>query len=244
MNCPHCNNLTSPLAKKCAHCGKDIFVTAIRDGSEPVDCPVCNITTKIVDFANMELDVCPLCGGMWFDTDEIKQFQEIISSRELDIGVAQSLRELPTQTSEEKRKHYLNCPVCGEMMLRQNFLGVSGIMLDTCANDGIWIERNNVLRIVDLITSEKIHELTHKSEMSREYEKREHDRRLKEREARQKTRQQELRELAPETDISEADQLKMLSFLPNMFFLFRPYFLLYPILSYALRRVFKRTLNV
>jgi Zn-finger nucleic acid-binding protein len=177
-----CPHCNKPTSptKKCVHCGKEVYVMGVRDSSAPIDCPICNT----FQYSAVNRDLC----------DEMKH----------------ALQKLSGQSKEAKRNYYLDCPVCGELMLRRNFLDVSGIILDTCANDGVWVQGDNVLRIMEIASSEKIQDLTRKSAMYKEYEKRQQDKRLREDETERAARQRELRRLEREEEVAGKQELQQL----------------------------------
>src|SRR4029077_3449352 len=43
------------------------------------------------------------------------------------------------------------CPQCGELMNRYNFGHTSGVIIDKCADHGVWFDRDELCRVVDFI---------------------------------------------------------------------------------------------
>ena len=111
MKCPHCNKPTSDIGRKCVHCGQDIFESIERIIGVPVQCPLCNINTDIIDLAGVELDYCYNCTGIWFDKGEINKFQNAISDKRLCSEMTTTLQELSDPNRNTNRTDYLNCPV-------------------------------------------------------------------------------------------------------------------------------------
>ncbi|NIP84120.1 MAG: hypothetical protein GTO03_00580 [Planctomycetales bacterium] len=46
---------------------------------------------------------------------------------------------------------YRNCPVCGDMMQRRNYGRMSGIIIDTCRQHGVWLDLDELPRILQWI---------------------------------------------------------------------------------------------
>src|SRR5438477_453057 len=46
---------------------------------------------------------------------------------------------------------YIPCPDCKSLMNRRNFAGVSGVIIDTCKNCGVWLDNQELNRIVRFI---------------------------------------------------------------------------------------------
>jgi Zn-finger nucleic acid-binding protein len=159
MKCPHCSKSTSDVGKKCVHCGKDIQESIERTTDVPVKCPICNISTEIIDLAGVELDYCYKCTGIWFDKGEINKFQDAISDKRLCSEIAATIQELSDPNRKTKRTEYVKCPVCSLPMLHKKFVQISDIVLDRCADHGTWTEQEDLIKILEIIESGKIDEL-------------------------------------------------------------------------------------
>jgi Zn-finger nucleic acid-binding protein len=46
---------------------------------------------------------------------------------------------------------YRKCVVCAQLMNRVNYAGCSGVIVDVCAEHGLWFDRNELQRIVGFI---------------------------------------------------------------------------------------------
>lgn len=53
----------------------------------------------------------------------------------------------PSPLSDPLR--YRKCPACGEMMLRKNFWGSSGIVVDVCSAHGIWFHQGELGKVLE-----------------------------------------------------------------------------------------------
>jgi hypothetical protein len=48
---------------------------------------------------------------------------------------------------------YLNCPVCGRTMNRQNFLKRSGVIVDQCLHHGTWFDSDEAQRAAEFVAA-------------------------------------------------------------------------------------------
>jgi Zn-finger nucleic acid-binding protein len=48
---------------------------------------------------------------------------------------------------------YMKCPVCGTHMHRRNFMRASGVIMDECRKDGVWLDCDELGKIGDYISS-------------------------------------------------------------------------------------------
>ncbi len=163
IKCPHCKQATSKLSKKCVHCNRAVQSVKTRDAHVPIKCPTCEITTHIITLADLELDHCSNCNGIWFDKGEVLKFQKALSQPVVYKKIITALNELKSSQPKSTRTAYLNCSVCSEPMLHNVFLNSSGIMLDSCSSHGTWVERDDLTKILELFDTGKIDELIQKS---------------------------------------------------------------------------------
>ena len=86
-----------------------------------------------------QLDVCPKCGGAWFDKDEITK---ISGSREIERMIV----EYAGGDSS------LACPHCGRKMVNRP---VGDIKLDVCAKcKGVWFDLGEIEKAVRMLGGE------------------------------------------------------------------------------------------
>jgi Zn-finger nucleic acid-binding protein len=96
--------------------------------------------------ANIEVDVCPECRGMWLDKGELeaieeasehdyrKQLDEVTTQAEASLHVAEQLADAP-----------ISCPKCHGEMDKREYGYCSRIVIDTC-NDGcgVWLDAGEI----------------------------------------------------------------------------------------------------
>ena len=75
-----------------------------------MDCPKCRGEMEKVTFADIEVDRCTGCKGLWFDMLEHEHLKAIEESESIDIGDAKVGRKLDKMTR-------VDCPVCHGPMI-------------------------------------------------------------------------------------------------------------------------------
>lgn len=108
-----------------------------------MDCPVCKNAMITLELAEVEIDHCTECGGIWLDAGEL----------ELLLGEPEKARQLldsfkvDTNSTEKLRK----CPICDKKM-RKVFVGSAepALLIDKCRRgDGLWFDQGELHDIVD-----------------------------------------------------------------------------------------------
>jgi len=101
-------------------------------------CPECNRPFVIIRLGNIEVDTCPDCEGIWFDTGELAQIS----------GFSQ---DIPADDLQSRRSRF-KCPVCSTIMKECVFLRTHNLLADKCPNHhGVYLEKGELERIFKLI---------------------------------------------------------------------------------------------
>ncbi|MBW4493132.1 MAG: zf-TFIIB domain-containing protein [Oscillatoria princeps RMCB-10] len=97
-------------------------------------CPKCAGNLEAVLHANIEVDRCGNCKGIWFDSLEAQALKKIEGSESLDIG--------DTQTgSKYNEMGNINCPKCHTKMTKMVDLNQPHIWYEKCpVCYGIWFD--------------------------------------------------------------------------------------------------------
>ena len=100
----------------------------------------------VVEYHDIELDMCTECKGVWFDSGEM----ELMLKTHQAEGIEEFLEEMrnspDAKTSEKKRK----CPICLKKM-EKIMAGVAepAILLDKCRKEhGLWFDSGELQDIV------------------------------------------------------------------------------------------------
>ena len=95
-------------------------------------CPGCKEEMIVVEYKQIELDICSFCKGIWFDAAELGLLLE-------SIGLStEGLVHPPEQKlAEEKRR----CPYCRKKM-QKALIGAGGdVVIDRCKRGhGLWFD--------------------------------------------------------------------------------------------------------
>jgi Zn-finger nucleic acid-binding protein len=107
-------------------------------------CPVCRKVMIIVENNRIELDYCPQCGGVWFDTTELELFLEAAGLPGSDFS-PDTLLHLP---EVKETPHARKCPICGRKM-RDVAIGEPAIIIDVCRQEqGIWFDGGEIQQLL------------------------------------------------------------------------------------------------
>jgi len=109
-----------------------------------MDCPVCQNAMITLELADVEIDHCVRCGGIWLDTGELGLLVEDPAGAK---SLLDSFPEGP-DTGEQSRK----CPICNRKMAKITVArSRQPVLVDKCRrSDGLWFDRDelqNVLRL-------------------------------------------------------------------------------------------------
>jgi len=95
-------------------------------------CPACREEMIVVEYKQIELDVCVFCKGVWFDADELALLLE-----SLELSAGDLARPLSAKTAEKPRR----CPRCRRKMEKVLMGPGDGVMIDRCRKEhGLWFD--------------------------------------------------------------------------------------------------------
>ncbi len=103
-----------------------------------MDCPACQKAMITLELADVEIDHCVCCGGIWLDSGEL----------ELLMNAPEKVKQLlssfceDTTAAEQTRK----CPICHKRMTKV-LVGQSNppLRIDQCRRDhGLWFDRGEL----------------------------------------------------------------------------------------------------
>jgi Zn-finger nucleic acid-binding protein len=134
-------------AKHCSRCGAEAARQAVEKPAR--NCPECRSPMVAVAVGATTLDECGACGGVFVDKPT---FDRICTEREQQAVVLQVRLKAPrAPASAPRADRYWPCPDCGQLMNRQNFARISGVVLDVCRNHGVWFNHGELTRLVEFI---------------------------------------------------------------------------------------------
>ena len=153
--CRHCS---APLPSKsiiCEYCGvrNDIELRKKKSGvtlpKSKRSCPDCMIFLNTVDIGKNSrfiIEKCERCYGLFFDHSELEKLleQSVDTSYWVDHHKLHSLLQHPLH---KDRIVYRKCPECSKIMQRKNYMNRSGVIMDTCAIHGVWLDAGELKQI-------------------------------------------------------------------------------------------------
>lgn len=148
--CPACFTAVFTGVKYCPNCGAAIERGKQKSGKKLL-CPRCELLLTAVVVGDTNLHECQHCGGIWLDTPA---FNKICADREQQEQVLlykEPIEPAKPQSEIRKKRFYIPCPECGELMNQKNYARISGVVIDICKRHGIWFERHELRQIVNFI---------------------------------------------------------------------------------------------
>lgn len=162
--CPVCYGPVFRGMKFCPDCGSKV----VRQDQKPDrnrPCPRCGPPLLPALIAKVRVDECDRCGGIWLDREAFLEICETWDAAALPLD---QVEPHPVWTEPEKPashltgpalstqaglsgRMYIPCPVCGELMLRKNFAGCSGVIIDWCKPHGYWFDRSELQKVVAFV---------------------------------------------------------------------------------------------
>ena len=112
-----------------------------------MQCPVdSEELQKIIYEAQIEVDQCPSCLGMWLDYGELESIQD---SRDTDYSG--ELQKIPNyfdksyQLALAKNEGAYCCPNCHNEMEKREYGYCSRVMIDVCPScRGVWLHKDEI----------------------------------------------------------------------------------------------------
>ncbi len=121
-----------------------------------MDCPMCHEAMITLELADVEIDHCTSCGGIWLDGGELEALLgDPVQAKRLLGSFEQAASPV-----ERPRK----CPICDKTMVKVA-VGRSDpvLVVDKCPhNDGLWFDKGelqNILTRADLDDGNRIQRL-------------------------------------------------------------------------------------
>lgn len=157
---PRCSSCSAPLPKDsiiCNYCGtrNDIDLPAVKTKHilpaivSDRTCPNCDMALHSIDVgknARFIIEKCPQCVGLFFDNYELERLVEETVKRSYWIDY-QKVHSLLQNPRHKDKIIYRRCPVCSELMQRENYMNHSGVIMDVCRQDGIWLDAGEFKQI-------------------------------------------------------------------------------------------------
>lgn len=144
--CPACLGLVPTGARHCPACGAAL-PRPEEEAAPAMKCPGCGGVLGSVRVGQALLRPCLACGGIWMGRTEFEAMARVREARDLFLGSPEGA-ERTGQPPVSMEVHYRRCPACGKFMNRSNYARISGVILDSCRDDGIWFDPDELRRVV------------------------------------------------------------------------------------------------
>jgi len=115
-------------------------------------CPRCSQPLVFGRFGPLDLDICRLCGGVWFDTGELSR---------LNSAGPQVVRRLheritPAQSQPSPPEGPPACPACRVPLASVEFAGAAGVRVGACSFcEGDWVPYSMLAKLAEALDSSR-----------------------------------------------------------------------------------------
>ena len=104
-------------------------------------CPACNHALIVVEYQRIELDYCPNCQGVWFDSGELDLLLKSTGREDERQFLAGILNGPEAETAEGRRR----CPICRQTMKKVAISQQPPVHIDACPRgNGLWFDGGEV----------------------------------------------------------------------------------------------------
>jgi len=151
MDCVKCGAPLPARTSRCAFCGalNDVDLRALHaryesTGQTEHACPRCHTPMSAIQIelaGGMTVERCDTCLGLFFDPGEADAVLDI-ARKPLAHADFKRLQQITEQETPEgdRGAMYIKCPVCRKLMNRDSFGARSGVVVDRCADHGVWMD--------------------------------------------------------------------------------------------------------
>ena len=147
LSCPNCFALVSRQDAHCPRCGSAVVHAEAEEGNS-LPCPACRTPMLRSRVGETTLAQCGRCGGAWLAREAFDQLVEAEQARASFLATLPATAQPP---QAEAAFTYRPCPACAKLMNRSNYARVSGVIVDTCRDHGLWFDRDELGRVLAFI---------------------------------------------------------------------------------------------
>ena len=107
-----------------------------------MNCPVCKIPMMVLEYAQVEVDFCASCAGIWLDAGELELLFGDRALAEVFLAAGDS-----ALARKEKPRR---CPLCRARMEKRTAAGGTPVVYDRCpAGDGLWFDKGELALVLE-----------------------------------------------------------------------------------------------
>ncbi len=157
--CPDCMTRISDRARYCHYCGLAIKPRFSTGKRSELNCPACAGSKPLYVRKEEGLSPfleCHVCAGVWLSLEDFSEIcrraksdtiPKLLQKQKPQIRVSDLSKEAGTPNPS----FYRRCPADRNPMNRRNVAGKSGVIVDYCAEHGVWFDGNELGALIDWI---------------------------------------------------------------------------------------------
>lgn len=146
VRCASCFSLELTGGNVCAQCGATLGLEGV-EGPMGIRCPRCKDVELVGTLVGEHrVGECLRCTGLFVEHPVLERI-----TRRAEERAGMRLRPIEVASSSAETSAYLLCPRCEVHMGRTQFGERSGIVIDVCAQHGVWFDRDELARAVEFV---------------------------------------------------------------------------------------------
>ncbi len=147
VRCGACFHMNVPEDALCNACGEPLGLEPVGEPTW-VLCTHCDKPMQAFRGGPASLYDCDSCGGQFVE----RQLLHDLLERRQSYGETAPRRPRRFDPSSDPIV-YMKCPMCRATMNRKNFGGFSGVIVDVCAQHGVWFDAGELPRVLSFVES-------------------------------------------------------------------------------------------
>ncbi|MCP4215796.1 MAG: hypothetical protein GY765_14180 [bacterium] len=158
-NCKNCSGPLPPNSTVCPYCRtrndvdlKGIYKPTVEAPESERICPRCEIPLQTIDLkieGRFLIERCDECLGLFFDPGELEALLGKSVSNVFQINMEQIGNLNKIRRHDDFPVTYIKCPICRKLMNRLNYGTQSGVIIDRCKADGIWLDGGELRHLME-----------------------------------------------------------------------------------------------
>ncbi len=152
--CPGCLTRISDQARFCHSCGTVITAETVVSDETEHSCPVCGdehrLTSRQLGEMGLSVLECGRCAGLWVGVETLRQLETKAKTESVEVDTGSAPKPVESSAAElaQGGSLYRPCVVCDKLMHRQNYGRRSGVIIDVCADHGVWFDDKELGQIL------------------------------------------------------------------------------------------------
>jgi len=144
--CGSCFAWNLAEAKHCHACARVLTGEGGGAAAPELPCPRCQKALSARHFADLDVDECDACGGLFVSPT---MMDRLVSERDSPTNLRLAL---PARAAwREAAVRYIPCPTCKKQMNRRAFGRISGVIVDVCRDHGVWFDAGELTQVLAFI---------------------------------------------------------------------------------------------